>query len=83
MSIIWFRQRPDGKLHVTFFDIGQGDATFIHTPGGRQVLVDGGQYSSQLLDHLGREMPFWDKDIDILAATHPDKDHFLGLIEIF
>ncbi len=75
-------KRPDGKLHVTFLDVGQGDATFIQTPGGRQVLIDGGQYSSRLLDGLGAEMPFWDKAIDILVVTHPDKDHFLGLIGV-
>ena len=82
LIIIFIRQRPDGKLHVVFFDVGQGDATFIQTPDGRQVLVDGGQYGSLILDDLGGEMPFWDKDIDILVATHPDKDHFLGLISI-
>ena len=26
-------------------------------------------------------MPFWDKDIDIVIATHPDEDHILGLVE--
>ena len=33
---------PDGKLHVYFFDVGQGDSALIVTPAGRQVLVDGG-----------------------------------------
>ena len=82
LLIFWFNQRPDGKLHVVFFDVGQGDATFIQTPDGNQILIDGGQYSSLLLDKLGGEMPFWDKDMDILVATHPDRDHFLGLIDV-
>ena len=82
LIITWAWKRPDGKLHVLFLDVGQGDATFIQTPGGQQVLVDGGQYSSKLLDGLGQEMPFGDKEIDILIVTHPDKDHFLGLLGV-
>ena len=35
---------PDGKLYVTFIDVGQGDAVFIQTPGGEQVLIDGGRH---------------------------------------
>ena len=35
-------QLPDGKLHVAFLDVGQGDAILITTPSGQQVLVDGG-----------------------------------------
>ncbi len=79
---IWAWSQPDGKLHVTFFDVGQGDAIFIESPTGRQILIDGGRYPSLLLDQLGKEMSFWDKDIDIMVATHPDEDHILGLVEI-
>ncbi len=78
---IWAWSQPDGKLHVTFLDVGQGDAIFIESPGGRQILIDGGRYPSLFLDKLGREMPFWDKNIDIVVATHPDEDHILGLVE--
>jgi competence protein ComEC len=64
-------------------DVGQGDATLIVTPNGRQVLVDGGFYPSVLNDQLGRHMPFWDKEIDMLVATHPDADHVSGLVGVF
>jgi beta-lactamase superfamily II metal-dependent hydrolase len=33
---------PDGKLHVYFFNVGQGDSILVVTPNGRQVLIDGG-----------------------------------------
>ncbi len=79
---IWAWRQPDGKLHVTFFDVGQGDAIFVETPKGRQIVIDGGRYPSLFLDKLGREMAFWDKDIDIVAATHADEDHFMGLVEL-
>ncbi|MBF8267135.1 MAG: Lactamase protein [Dehalococcoidia bacterium] len=52
--------RPDGRLHVTFLDVGQGDAALIVTPGGRQVLIDGGPDSRRLLTLLGERIPFWD-----------------------
>ena len=71
---------PDGRLHVVFFDVGQGDAIFIETPGGHQVLVDGGPDPSVLLDQLGRCMPFWDRSLDLVVMTHPDADHFTGLV---
>jgi hypothetical protein len=75
--------QPDGQLHVVFFNVGQGDATFIQTPSGRQILVDGGLYPSILNDQLGRQMPFWDKEIDMLVATHADADHVSGLVGVF
>ncbi|MCB8977608.1 MAG: ComEC/Rec2 family competence protein [Ardenticatenaceae bacterium] len=79
----WGMTQPDGQLHIVFFDVGQGDATFIQTPSGRQILVDGGLYPSILNDQLGRQMPFWDKEIDMLVATHADADHVSGLVGVF
>jgi competence protein ComEC len=79
----WSLAQPDGKLHVVFIDVGQGDATFIQTPSGRQILVDGGFYPTVLNDQLGRQMPFWDREIDLLIATHPDGDHVAGLVDVF
>lgn len=79
LILAWGLSQPDGRLHVTFMDVGQGDAIFIQTPSGRQILVDGGKYPSVLNDELGQEMPFWDREIDIVVATHPDADHVSGL----
>ena len=39
--------KPDGLLHVYALDIGQGDAIFVVTPDGRQMLVDGGPESAR------------------------------------
>jgi len=79
----WSRSQPDGKLHVAFLDVDQGDAIFLQTPTGRQILVDGGFYPSLLNDQLGRQMPFWDRHLDLVVATHPDADHVAGLVELF
>ncbi len=80
--VLWSSGRPDGRLHVAFLDVGQGDAIFIQTPNGRQLLVDGGRYPSVALDQLGRQMPFWDRSLDLALATHPDDDHVAGLVEV-
>jgi competence protein ComEC len=80
--LIWLAvlQLPDGRLHVAFLDVGQGDAVFITTPEGRQILVDGGPSPAALTAALGRQMPFWDRSIDFLVMTHPDSDHITGLV---
>jgi competence protein ComEC len=75
-------QLPDGKLHVAFLDVGQGDAILITTPHGQQVLVDGGPSPTALASALGREMPFWDRSLDLVVMTHADADHITGLAEV-
>jgi competence protein ComEC len=75
-------QFPGDKLHVTFLDVGQGDAIFIESPGGAQILVDGGPAGSTVLAELGRQMPFWDRTLDLVVLTHPDADHLTGLVPV-
>jgi len=68
-------------LEVNFFNVGQGDAIFVETPKNQQVLIDGGP-GTKILEKLGKEIPFWDRDIDLIILTHPEADHLLGLIEV-
>ncbi len=77
-----WRALPDGRLHVAFLDVGEGDAVFIRTPSGRQVLIDGGPSPSRLLAHLGRRLPFWDHRLDLVILSHPDDDVMAGLIPV-
>lgn len=77
----FFLKLPDGKLHVWFLDIGQGDAIFVQAPDGRQVLIDGGP-DGTILRRLGEVMPFYDKTIDMVVLTHPDTDHLAGLVNV-
>ncbi len=73
--------RSPELLEVTFFDVGQGDSIFIETPKGHQILIDGGP-SGVILEKLSQEMPFYDKDIDLVILTHPDHDHYFGLLRV-
>jgi competence protein ComEC len=66
---------------VAFLDVGQGDSIYIESPNGKQMLIDGGANRS-VLRELSSVMPFWDRSIDVVIATHPDKDHIGGLIPI-
>lgn len=68
-------------LEVNFFDVGQGDSIFIETPKRWQILIDGGP-GSRILEKLAKEMPFWDRTIDLVILTHPEADHLSGLIEV-
>jgi len=79
--LAYFSLRPDYKLHVNFYDVGQGDAIFIKTYQGNQVLIDGGP-DGAVLRKLGHDLPFYDRAIDLLVLTHPHADHAAGLIEV-
>jgi competence protein ComEC len=70
-----------GILKVAFLDVGQGDAIFIESPTGNQILIDGGP-NGKVLESLGRVMPFYDRNIDAIITTHPDKDHIGGIPEV-
>lgn len=69
------------EFTVSFLDVGQGDAALIETPSGVQVLVDGGRFRS--VDRpLSEELPFYDRSIDVVIATHADSDHIGGLVSV-
>jgi len=79
-QVVYQAQGSD-VLTVTFLDVGQGDSIFIQAPSGAQVLIDGGP-SGSVLRELAKVMPFYDRSIDIVMATHPDTDHIGGLISV-
>ena len=66
---------------VVFLNVGQGDAEFIQTPQKHQILIDGGPDSSVLAE-LSKQMPFYDRTLDLIILTHPEKDHLYGLLEV-
>ena len=72
---------PDSKLHVKVLSVGQGDSIFIRTPSGYKILVDGGP-DDKVLPLLGEELPFYDKSLDLVVATHPQADHIGGLVDV-
>ena len=76
-----FREERNGILTVAFLNVGQGDAIFIDAPSGNQLLVDGGP-GKAVLRELSKVMPFYDRSIDVVIATHADQDHVGGLPDV-
>lgn len=79
LVLVWL-QMPDKNLHLVFCNVGQGDSTLVSW-GKYQMLVDGGPDSS-VLSCLGKNMPFWDRKIELIVLTHPEADHITGLIDV-
>lgn len=69
------------ELKIAFLDVGQGDAILI-SRGSEQILIDGGPDGKSVLEKLGQIIPFWDRTIEIVIATHPDADHIGGLPDV-
>jgi competence protein ComEC len=76
-----FTESKNNILTVSFLNIGQGDSALIESPTGNKFLIDGGPDKS-VLNALGRVLPFYDKSIDVILATHPDSDHIAGIPEV-
>lgn len=76
---IWAEIRPE-NLELYFLDVGQGDGQLINF-GEAQILVDGGR-DPKVLSELGKVLAPGDRYIDLVIATHPDFDHFGGLIDV-
>ncbi len=92
---ITFRGRPGfvkktilgARRPLEFYsiDVGQGDATFIVSPGGKKILIDGGLNRRALGFLIWRyrlDNPDHSLDIDLMVLTHADGDHLLGLTPI-
>ncbi|MDP2918319.1 MAG: MBL fold metallo-hydrolase [bacterium] len=77
---VWEIKKP-GEFRVIFFDVGQGDSIFIKDRKQHQILIDGGE-GRTVLSRLGRVMPFFDRSLDLVILTHPDKDHLDGILEV-
>lgn len=77
---VYWENRGD-ILTVAFMNVGQGDAIFIQAPNGNTIIIDGGP-SSAITRELGKLLPFYNRSIDMLVVTNPDKDHFAGFIDV-
>jgi competence protein ComEC len=64
---------PDGKLHLTFLDVGSADAILIQTPSGHTLLVNGGESTSDLASALGQRFSPFNRKLDWLIVASPQE----------
>ena len=81
LLLFWLYWRQPENLEVDFLDVGQGDAILIKAPAGQNILIDGGP-DKAVLKRLAENLPWWDKQIDLMILTHPHDDHVSGLIDV-
>jgi beta-lactamase superfamily II metal-dependent hydrolase len=72
----------NNELMLDFIDVGQGDSCFIKTSEGYKIIIDGGPDYHKAIEEINQEIPFWDREIDLMIITHPEQDHFIGLFRI-
>ncbi len=69
------------KLTFAMMNVGQGDALFIESPTGAQILIDSGP-PKKVFGELGRLMPPFDRTLDAIIITNPDTDHIGGFSDV-
>jgi competence protein ComEC len=75
-------QETQFKLKIVFFDVGQGDAILVTTPGGAQILIDGGDakgYNQEIKPYFKEQGIH---RLDLLVVTHAHEDHLGGIVRL-
>lgn len=70
------------EAEYDFLDVGQGDSELVRFAGGAKVLIDGGPANGGAEESLSRLLPMADRYLDLVIISHPQLDHFGGLIEL-
>lgn len=81
LILVYSPSEQEKLLEVSILDIGQGDAILIETPYRQNILIDGGPDNSVIYG-LSKNLPFFERTIDLMILTHPDADHVTGLVEV-
>ncbi len=79
----WEATRPHGFLRVVFFELAEGEGVLVQSPTGRQILIDGGRYPTELAQRLGEHLPFGDREIDLMVVTRVEAGRIGGLPDVF
>ncbi len=75
------RDSSEGRLRITFLDVGQGSSILIRLPNGGNVLIDGGsrEQGEEVVADLVR---LGVDTLDAVVISHADEDHSGGLIDV-
>jgi len=81
LIFIYQQESKPHDLEVYFLDVGQGDSILIRTPDNIDILIDGGP-DKKVLTEIGKILPFWDQNIELMILSHPHDDHLVGLVAV-
>ncbi len=81
LLLAWKQAGKNKFLEVSFLDVGQGDASLIELPAGKNILIDGGP-DNLILNRLGEELPPFRRKINFIVISHFHDDHIIGLISV-
>ena len=71
--LVWrlYFSAPDGNLNFYLLDVGAGSGIYLESPSGQRILINGGTSTKLLSDHLGRKLPPFQRDLDVVLITSP------------
>ena len=78
----WERQHSD-RLTLTVLAIGHGNSVLITTPENRMIICDSGSLTSPKYATDSMSQAIWrfgKTHIDAIMISHPDNDHFNGVM---
>lgn len=86
LGLFFLTMRPmEGRLKVTFLDVGQGDCACIQEQRGSCFLIDGGSSSVSKAGQY-RILPFLKEQgirrVKGIFVSHMDEDHINGILEL-
>lgn len=84
IAIIWREiifSKSVKNAEIYFLNVGQGDSELIVLPNNVKILIDGGP-GDKVLNELSQNLSFFDRYIDLVILSHPETDHFSGLIGV-
>lgn len=83
-GFVWYQiifSGPNKLAEAYFLNVGQGDSELIRLPNGISMLVDGGP-DFKVISELDRIFKSNNRYIDLIFITHPETDHFAGLVHV-
>ncbi len=78
--ITQFRASSNTSFKMVFCDVGQGDGIYIRA-FSQDIVIDGGP-DAKIVECLGRFMPMYDHNIELMVVTHADSDHYAGFLDV-
>jgi competence protein ComEC len=82
VCLIINKQRAMPTLQFYVFDVGQGSSSLIITSSHENIMIDAGP-DAKAVAELGKNLPVYDRTLDVLVITHSHDDHIGGLPEVF